>query len=579
MLHEFTPNNDVAVIDTDVPTKKLKILFYHACQGGWLYSASILFKTYIEWFYPDTAKRLEWLIPLQWQIDDQSLIDYVTQNQVDFLCTSHYVWNHDFLSLQLARVSAQLKDVKIISGGPSIDVNADPNFFKKYPFIDYAVYGPGEQAFTDIINHLVFDTPLIAFNTSNCAWRNSKDKIVVADYKFVKMIEVSPFVYNEKFFEEMTLAFKEKEVLRLAYTLTRGCPYACTFCDWNSGLGNKVSRRKNTYQQEIDLFQRLGIKNIYLSDANVGQYEEDVKMIEYFAEKNIKENAGFHVGGNFSKLKKENNLKIFHTMAKGKLLHKTFNLSIQDTNKEILKNIDRPDVGWEVHAAMADELRQSYPHLCVKAQLLYGLPGQTVESWRETLRQVAGKNIFPRPLFNEPLPSSPALLDPEYQRQFQFEYIQTNRLLETITGIIECVTMVSKKSSTFDQADIAHMLIISGIYQALVGFKLSMIDCGLPEFDTEPVVTALMRTPQYQRIYDNFLHNWTVENNFYFTVDFSGNPRTICDLRMGREMSVDTQFTKIVAANLPKELSVGFIRCFLTNKFRETLNEIFLDFD
>jgi hypothetical protein len=39
-------------------------------------------------------------------------------------------------------------------------------------------------------------------------------------------------------------------------------------------------------------------------------------MIEYFGQKNLQENAGFHVGGNFSKLKKDNNLKIFHIMSR-----------------------------------------------------------------------------------------------------------------------------------------------------------------------------------------------------------------------------------------------------------------------
>jgi tRNA A37 methylthiotransferase MiaB len=224
------------------------------------------------------------------------------------------------------------------------------------------VYGAGEQAFADIIDHLVNQKPMIAFNTSNCAWKNhNTGKTVVADYKFVKMIETSPFVHNAKLFGRMVADAKKKNVpVWLPYTLTRGCPYSCTFCDWNSGLGNKVSRRKNTYREEIDLFQQVGIKDIYLSDANVGQYDEDIEMIEYFAQKNLEENAGFHVSGNFSKLKKENNLKIFHTMARGKLINKTFNLSIQDINKEILDNINRPDVGWETHVSMAKELQEKY---------------------------------------------------------------------------------------------------------------------------------------------------------------------------------------------------------------------------
>ena len=71
-------------------------------------------------------------------------------------------------------------------------------------------------------------------------------------------------------------------------------------------------RGQTVYTQEIDLFQQLGIKHIYLSDANVGQYDEDVDMIEYFGQKNLQENAEFRISGNYSKLRKDVNLKIFN---------------------------------------------------------------------------------------------------------------------------------------------------------------------------------------------------------------------------------------------------------------------------
>ena len=229
-----------------------------------------------------------------------------------------------------------------------------------------------------------------------------------------------------------------------------------------SAIGNKVSRRKNTYQQEIDLFQQLGVTNIYLSDANVGQYTEDIDMIDYFAQKNLKENAGFHVGGNFSKLKKENNLKIFNIMAQGRLVKKTLNFSVQDINQQVLDNINRPDVGWDVHVAMADELREKYPHLIVKAQLIYGLPGQTPTTWRQTLEQVTRQNILPVIFLNEPLPASPAIYDPEYQRRFQYEYVHSNRILGTMYS-----SKIPKKSSSFDQQDLVHMNLLSAMYLAL----------------------------------------------------------------------------------------------------------------
>ena len=390
------------VVEQDIvvaPKNKLKILFYHA--GGhtaWLYPAALQLKTYIDLFYQDVADQLEWLIPIQQEVSDEELIQHIEQTETDILCTSHYLWNHTFLTSQLSRVRNKLKNtIKVIAGGPSIDVNNNKDFFNQHSCVDYAVYGAGEQAFADIIDHLVTEKPMIAFNTSNCAWKNhNTGKTVVADYKFVKMIETSPFVHNAELFGHMVADAKKKNVpVWLPYTLTRGCPYSCTFCDWNSGLGNKVSRRKNTYREEIDLFQRLGVKNIYLSDANVGQYDEDIDMMDYFAQKNLKENAGFHVSGNFSKLKKENNLKIFNIMAQGRLVTKTLNFSVQDTNKQVLDNIDRPDVGWDVHVAMANELQEKYPHLIVKAQLIYGLPGQTPTTWRHTLEQITQQNILP----------------------------------------------------------------------------------------------------------------------------------------------------------------------------------------
>jgi putative methyltransferase len=539
-----------------VSVKKLKILFYHA--GGhtaWLYPAALQLKTYIDLFYQDVADQLEWLIPIQQEVSDDELIQHIEQTDTDILCTSHYLWNHAFLTTQLSRIRPKLKHtVKVVAGGPSIDVNNNHSFFEQYPYIDYAVYSAGEQAFADIVDHLVNDKPLIAFNTSNCAWKNhNTGKPIVADYKFVKM---------------------KNAPVWLPYTLTRGCPYSCTFCDWNSGLGNKVSRRKNTYQQEIDLFQQLGVTNIYLSDANVGQYTEDIDMIDYFAQKNLKENAGFHVGGNFSKLKKENNLKIFNIMAQGRLVNKTLNFSVQDINQQVLDNINRPDVGWDVHVAMADELREKYPHLIVKAQLIYGLPGQTPATWQQTLEQVTQQNILPVIFLNEPLPASPAIYDPEYQRKFQYEYIHSNRILGEIYS-----SKIPKKSSSFDQADLVQMNLLSAIYLALSAINFALRENNSTVLNTTHIVDDFLTSIHYKNLYDNLYHNWTVENNFYYTIDFSGNPTQIADLVLGLALAADVSFLKYISTFLSINDQREFLKMAVKSQFQKMIYEIHSDVD
>jgi tRNA A37 methylthiotransferase MiaB len=562
--------------------RRFRILLYHA--GGtksWLYPAVLHLKTYVDVTYPEIANSLEWLLPIQHTMTDTELLEYVEQHQPDALCTSHYIWNHEYLINQLNRVKSQLPlHVKVIAGGPSINVNLDNEFFNKHPYIDYAVYGAGEHAFADIVRSLVNHTPLVAFNTSNCGWINPNTGLpILADYKFVKMISTSPFTHNQELFAAMTQDLLQRNgTLYLPYTLTRGCPYSCTFCDWNSGLGNKISRRKNTYQEEIDLFHKLGIKRIYLSDANVGQYDEDVDMIEYFAQKNLQHNAGFKISGNYSKLRKDVNLKIFNIMAESGLVQKTLNFSIQDTNEEILKNIDRPDVGWETHAAMADQLVANHPQLIVKAQLIYGLPGQTPATWRETLCQITQKNILPIVFLNEPLPASPAMYDPEYQRRFQFEYVKSTRI---DTGLDFYVSEIPKKCISFDQQDLVKMTLLSAVYNALSVIKFIVLQKTGECIDIEPVVDDFLNSSYYQILYNNLYINWTTEQKFYFTKNFIGHPAVLnCDpMAFGGHLASNNNFIVYIAKLLPQDTSKKLMQLVLQSDFKDSASDLCNEID
>jgi hypothetical protein len=573
---------------SNMSTTKTRILFYHSGMPGWIKVNVLVFKTFIDILYPDLAKKLEWVLPIQDSLSDEELIQYVKKTNTNILCTGHYLWNHDFLTNQLSRVKSKLSLQAVIAGGPSIDVNVNEKFFEQHPYIDYAVYSAGEQAFTDIISHLVLKTPMIAFNTSNCAWKNNQTgKTTIANYKFVKMLETSPFVHCEEMLAHMATAEKKKygtsRRVWIPYTLTRGCPYACTFCDWNSGLGNKVSRRKNTYQQEIDLFQQLGLKNIYLSDANVGQYDEDVDMIEYFAQKNLQENAGFYLNGNFSKLKKENNLKIFNTMAESGLTPKNLTFSIQDINEQVLKNIDRPDVGWNVHVAMADELRGKYPHLVVKTQLILGLPGQTVESWRQTMQQILAKNMLPNWFVNEPLPASPAMYDPEYQRKWDFAYDKVDRI--DLHGN-EYVGIVPKRCISFSQSDLVEMIILSEMSEVISLINLTMIQHFGSRIDTEFILNKLLSSEGYYILRNNLYKNWTNEQKFYLTQDLEGKNTTkySCEISglawrsLGDPDKVDKKFllqiVNLLSGDQKKQLFYLIMKGILSDFVREIYTEL-----
>lgn len=540
----------------------IKIFFYHAndtlgfTKGKeiFLSVASLYLKTFIDSNKPSIANDIEWLTPQQEKLTDDELISKIEKEQPDIFCTSHYIWNNTFISAQIERIKPQLKkQIIFVAGGPSIDVNINNNFFQEHPSIDYALYGAGESGFADLLESIILNKKLIKFNTSNIGWLNDGVQ-VVADFKYVPQLSISPYTNNVDLFSAMTKDLLDKDYLIiLPYELTRGCPYKCTFCDWNSGLTNKTTRRKGTYIDEIDLFHKLGIKGIYFSDANVGQYEEDIDMVAYMAKKNIEENAGFNIDGNFSKLRKENNLKIYHLLAKGNLVTNTggFTISVQDTNETILQNIDRPDVGWDVHTAMIKELKEHYPHKPSVVQLIQGLPGQTVETWKETLDTVIDHATQLQIFVSELLSASPAARDPEYQKKWNFEYSNALRYNGTdfFTGNF------TKMCKSFTQYDYVKMTTLSMLYTAIAVYKKQSI----VTFNIQSLVNEFIESAIYKNLIDDLYTNWVHKNKFIYTLSFSGKelnqPQSACHFRLtGEQWAWDLRFLRLVANHIHSDM-------------------------
>ncbi len=556
----------------------LKIFFYHANdtlgqvtdRQLFLGIAALYLKTYIDYNKKNIADQIEWLVPVQQKMSDEQLIEKINQDKPDIFCTSHYIWNNDFLSNQIQRIKPHVdKNILFVAGGPSVDVNINDNFFQDNSAIDYALYGAGEVGFADLVESIINNKKLLKINTSNIAWFDSDmNKQIVADFVYVPQLKISPYTNNVSLFSKMVKQMLDKNLLVIVpYELTRGCPYSCTFCDWNSGLTNKTTRRKGTYVDEIDLFHKLGIKGIYLADANVGQYQEDIDMVEYLSKKNIEEGAGFRLDGNFSKLRKENNLKIYHHLAKADLVTDTagFTISVQDTNKDVLTNIDRPDVGWDVHVKIMKELREHYPKKPSVVQLIQGLPGQTVDSWKQTLSTVASEATFMQIFVSELLSASPAARDKNYQDRFKFEYSNAERF----NGQEFFLGQFTKSCVSFSQHDYAEMSIWSTFYAALVYFRSQ----SSARFDFDAVVRSFEQSTIYQKLLANLQENWLVNNKFFYTVNFGGipvleNPLSGCHIRStGIQWAYSIKFLRLVAEHLTDDISQSnYVKNSLTKK-------------
>jgi len=114
--------------------------------------------------------------------------------------------------------------------------------------------------------------------------------------------------------------------------------------------------------------------------------------------------------------------------------------------------------------------------------------------------------------------------------------------------------------------------------------SLSAINFALREHDSQPlnitqIVDEFLTSVHYKNLYDNLYYNWTVENNFYYTVDFSGNPTQIPDLILGLKLTEDASFLKYISTFLLIDNRREFLKMAVNLEFQKMIYEIHSDVD
>jgi len=316
---------------------------------------------------------------------------------------------------------------RVIVGGPQLVAHKDKDFFNKFPYIDYAVYGDGERALTDILDYLV--------TGERGPWVNTVEKLngrahvwpfeVLRDELYWS---TSPYLSQKQYIKDSLQGIYDKGYTNrdviLAVEFARGCMYRCAYCDWSQNLTKKVTRRKADWKEELDFFKELDVA-MRETDANFGQWEEDLAIYDYA--RSLHDPAGnfrFLVW-NTAKLKKNadhfmvGNVTTYGRRAK---------LSVEDTEEAVLKAIDRPSLPWSEHqellgrvrSRLGEELFQSSTH----AELMLGLPMQTLDTFKENYTKLVLEGIFMFDLNHWVYAINSPGASPDYLKQHGVEFTE-----------------------------------------------------------------------------------------------------------------------------------------------------------
>lgn len=351
------------------------------------------------------------------------------------------MWNEQ-LNLQVAeQVKAKYPDCLVVFGGPNVPHHPQ-EYFEEYPFVDVAVRGEGEEAFSEILIRNMESRDFSGI--FGIAWREPKTNLCVrndGERPQSRDLDVYPSPYVTGLFEDLIAADRDFEFQQIIET-NRGCPFLCTFCFWGQG-GLSTKYRFHSIEHiaaEIEWAAQREVKYIFNADSNFGMHRRDSEIAQILVDTKIKYGFPEKFRTCFGKNTDD---KIFEV---AKLLHqhdleKGITLARQSNNESVLENIKRTNIKMATYQNLQTRFNET--NIPVYCELILGLPGESYETWLagiDDLLQSGLKNqlfVYMCQVFG-----NTELNDPEYRKKFG---LVTHRIpLREIHGAIRSDNLVTE---------------------------------------------------------------------------------------------------------------------------------------
>ncbi len=323
---------------------------------------------------------------LQGYVEDLIHIDikeYTINQSIDFITSDLYKENPDIIGFstyiwnltETLKICKILKIVnpklKIILGGPEVSFDGE-KILEDNPFIDFIIYGEGEETFREFIESLI---------KSNGDYKNIQGLIYSQGNKIIKNpprplikdlnIIPSPYKNIGNEFENKIVYFES----------SRGCPFNCEFCLSSTIKGVRyfgIDRVK----EELNNLIEGKVKQVKFVDRTFNANKNyAMEIMNFIIDKNPK-NMNFHFEVTAHLLDRE--MLDFLSGVKEGLFQ--FEVGVQSTNLDTIEAIGRT-TDFEKLRSITKEIK-SYKNIHQHLDLIAGLPYEGYDSFRESFNDV-----------------------------------------------------------------------------------------------------------------------------------------------------------------------------------------------
>lgn len=304
---------------------------------------------------------------------------------------ANYSWSLEISKSFASSIKASFPSVVTVFGGPNYGLSEEElrTFWDEVKSdVDFNVILEGEVAFHSLIASLMknnFDVGVVKSKhqlLKNVHFLTKEGLIHKSELAERIDIEVLPSPYLDT---DLMDKFFDGKLIPLTHS-TRGCPFKCTFCSEGADYYNKVKQRSERVYEEYRYIAERAVKagmyDLMLSDANYGMFKEDAVRSDSMAR--VQKELGYpkNVYVSTGKNQKE------RVLGAVKKLNGAIQLSasLQSTDAQVLRNIDRSNISIEVLSAAAHEALDN--DVVSYTELILGLPGETRETHIKSILDV-----------------------------------------------------------------------------------------------------------------------------------------------------------------------------------------------
>ncbi len=188
-------------------------------------------------------------------------------------------------------------------------------------------------------------------------------------------------------YEPMQLNNPPHPRTRAYVKIADGCDWQCTYCAIHSARGPARSRPSKEILCEVERLCRSGVREVVLTGIETASYGRDLenyRLIDLLEEVAKLPVARIRLGSLTPEVFTEEFIKRASAIES---LMPHFHISLQSGSSEVLRRMKRRYTAEAASAAIA-RLRAAFPDLQLSCDIIVGFPGESEESFGETLRFV-----------------------------------------------------------------------------------------------------------------------------------------------------------------------------------------------